>query len=106
MTRATRNKRKLRIKALHVRLTRYKKTIRMRVLKQAFRDGGVKIYSAELKVDSCAYPELNEDVVWLRGRAKEDDNIVAAIDFGTIKQAKEYYASLVHTFETLRIRYE
>lgn len=106
MTRATRNKRKLRIKVLHVRLTRRKKTVRMNILKQAFRDGGVEIYSAEFEVASCSEPELTEDIVWLRGRDKENDNIVAAIDFDTIEQAKEYYASLIHTFETLRIRYE
>ena len=106
MTPVTQNKRKLRIVALHVRLERDRKVVRMHVLKQAFSDGGVEIYSAEFEVASCSYPELTEDIVWLRGRDKENDNIVAAIDFDTIEQAKEYYASLIHTFETLRIRYE
>lgn len=102
----TNNERKLRIKALHVRLTRDKKNVSMRILKQAFCDGDTTFSSDEFPVDACSYPELANNTVWLRGRDKHEDNSIANINFDTIKQAKIYYASLIRTFETLKIRYE
>lgn len=106
MTPVTQNKRKLRIVALHVRLERDRKVVRMHVLKQAFSDGYTRLYSSGFPVDSCSYPELDSDRIWLRGRDKTENNSVANISFGTIKQAKAYYTNLIRTFETIEIRYE
>ena len=93
MTPVTQSKRKLRIVALHV-------------LKQAFSDGDTRIYSNCFLVDSCSYPELDHDRVWLRGTDEKENNSVATISFDTIKQAKTYYTKLITTFENIEIRYE